>query len=341
MQLSLFCNRGPAGGMRSTAPMDKDYNKSSGMQREWLGDALERLQLALPEEMFENLPPDHCFRVLELGCATGGNSTSVVQFLKSRLRASQTLHVYQLDLPTNEWSEAFASASTWVDARTTHTAIGRSFYEEHLVPAGSIDFIFSFTALHWDLVDLPFCFAAMSEAEYVAWHEATVAAQKVSCAILARNMLTCLAPHGVAFLMMPGLEGDVEKDRNHVVFAGLMGTAWATVLKAEPQSLKMKTVLKIGQIFEQAVREAGGSNCASETLIQPILSGGGGNVHQAAHTIASSFVSATLHIFSDRFDGSPEALKQQILDEMTRVFEEHLQSQPIHFCHLLLQFEKP
>jgi hypothetical protein len=95
------------------------------------------------------------FTILELGCATGGNSVALLKLVCSLGPSDRSILVIQNDLPDNAWSECFALVPLWSDSRCSHAVIGVSFYSS-LLPPSSVDFVFSSTALHWGRVVVPF-----------------------------------------------------------------------------------------------------------------------------------------------------------------------------------------
>lgn len=173
------------------------------MQAFWAELSLPAFKRALERCPASN-SNNNVFTVLELGCATGGNS---VPMLKEILRArSEWVHVYQDDLPDNKWSDCFSVAEQWMDlSRTSHCVIGRSFYTRGLVPPGSCDFVFSFTALHWCRKIQPWPRLGQTVQHYL---NATEVESTESLRQVLRSTIESLKENGLMFWKIPGMSLD-------------------------------------------------------------------------------------------------------------------------------------
>src|SRR5688500_3660037 len=126
--------------MSFTKEMSSDYNLLASWQKSMAKDGLERLRKGMNLSLLAG--NNGSFNVLELGCATGGNSVTWIEEIKSLLGRKRQLHVVQEDLPSNHWSETLKTQELWVDDNTFGSVIGRSFYRP-LVPDNSVDLCFS------------------------------------------------------------------------------------------------------------------------------------------------------------------------------------------------------
>jgi len=108
----------------------------------------------------ETTDSNNCFRVADLGCATGGNSIAPLSFISEQISNTRSadcaLDVYLGDLPQNAWSSVVATVTPESitkngkrSAKNTFVSmVGRSFYEVCTPPA-SLDLSYSLVAVHW------------------------------------------------------------------------------------------------------------------------------------------------------------------------------------------------
>lgn len=145
--------------------------------------------------------------VMELGCATGGNSVHLLREVISS--TSRHVAVAQVDLPSNAWQCVFDRAREWATPATSHCVVGRSFYEKHLCPPGSVDLCFSFTSLHWVRSEQTWPAGPEQVRSQVAeWQAGEGSA---SFRVLVENTLTALKRGGVAVWAFPACdEEEVE-----------------------------------------------------------------------------------------------------------------------------------
>lgn len=182
--------------MNAAAHMSSDYNQISVMQAQFmkgaLDEQLEWFRLACSGKKH--------VRVLELGCATGGNSVLPVQKMQELLGDDAILEIFHCDLAQNNWTDMMMCARHYLEGKngTFSFCIGRSFYEQNIVPPESIDFCFSHTALHW--VRRPLRFPSCLEELDTFWFGSESGEEKIdSMRILVDNALRYLRRGGVCF----------------------------------------------------------------------------------------------------------------------------------------------
>eukprot|EP00741_Cyanophora_paradoxa_P020746 tig00021293_g20025.t1 len=132
---------------------DGFYNKNSLLQRNMLETATDLLDQVAEAMDFEGRPSA---TLADFGASQGRNSVvalaGAVRALRRRA-AGLAVHCVFNDLPSNDWNTL---ARLLADPACALTALGavyttlapRSFYEQ-VLPPGSVDCGFSFTALHW------------------------------------------------------------------------------------------------------------------------------------------------------------------------------------------------
>ncbi|KAM9979695.1 hypothetical protein ACTFIZ_005950 [Dictyostelium cf. discoideum] len=144
--------------------MDNNYNKYCSGQLKLISD-FDKIN-----EIFEIVLKNHVnnqgsqnnnnnnIRILDIGCSHGKNSIIVLKPLIEQIRNKwnpneKVIEIFHSDLPVNDFSNLFNqvynlnSYSNKINNIFTY-GIGNSF-ENQLVPNNSIDFIFSFSTLHW------------------------------------------------------------------------------------------------------------------------------------------------------------------------------------------------
>ncbi|KAM9951025.1 hypothetical protein ACTFIT_012126 [Dictyostelium discoideum] len=142
--------------------MDNNYNKYCSGQLRLISD-FDKIQ-----EIFEIVLKNHVsnqgtqdnnnIKILDIGCSHGKNSIIVLKPLIEQIRNKwkpneKVIEIFHSDLPINDFSKFFNevyhlnSYSNKINNIFTY-GIGNG-YENQLVPDNSIDFIFSFTTLHW------------------------------------------------------------------------------------------------------------------------------------------------------------------------------------------------
>ncbi|KAM9992440.1 hypothetical protein ACTFIY_009886 [Dictyostelium cf. discoideum] len=146
--------------------MDNDYNKYCSGQLRIISD-FDKIQ-----ELFETVLINHFnnqgthnnnnnynnIKILDIGCSHGKNSIVVLEPLIEQIRNKwkpneKVIEIFHSDLPVNDFSKLFnevynlKSYSNKINNIFTY-GIGNGF-ENQLVPNNSIDFIFSFSTLHW------------------------------------------------------------------------------------------------------------------------------------------------------------------------------------------------
>lgn len=135
------------------APMTCDYNKLNQSQSTVWKHAKPLFAKAMNASPISN----KCFRVADLGCATGGNSVAPLSFVSSQLENKDCSLVAVLgDLPQNAWHSVVTtvtpeSITSDHDRRKEDTyvcMVGRSFYE-CCAPPGTLDLSYSLVAVHW------------------------------------------------------------------------------------------------------------------------------------------------------------------------------------------------
>ncbi|KAM9979694.1 hypothetical protein ACTFIZ_005949 [Dictyostelium cf. discoideum] len=143
--------------------MDNNYNKYCSGQLKIISD-FDKIN-----EIFEMVLKNHInnqdkkynnnnIRILDIGCSHGKNSIIVLKPLIEQIRNKwnpneKVIEIFHSDLSVNDFSKLFNqvynlnSYSNKINNIFTY-GIGNG-YENQLVPNNSIDFIFSFTTLHW------------------------------------------------------------------------------------------------------------------------------------------------------------------------------------------------
>ena len=135
------------------APMTSDYNKLNQSQ-----STVWKYARPLFERAMRDLKVDsNCFRVADLGCATGGNSLAPLSFVSSQLAQHNcALDVILADLPQNAWHSLVTTVTPESITRdhdrgkedTFVSMVGRTFYE-CCAPPGTLDLSYSLVAVHW------------------------------------------------------------------------------------------------------------------------------------------------------------------------------------------------
>jgi hypothetical protein len=276
-------------------PMATDYNDLSAMQAEWASRSMLSLKEALQLCVTDQKGP---FTILELGCATGGNSVVLLKLVCSFVPSERSVLVVQNDLPDNAWNECFALVPQWSDGRCSHAVIGASFYSP-LLPPSSVDFVFSSTALHWGrfVVAFPFCESDMSD-----YYSTLVQESEESMRLLVRNTLASLKPGGTVHWKFYGLTGDIEKDTltQRVNFAH--AALWAELLQLSEEEkrefwhapLIMRTPEHVRNVlheFDDIEIIEVSAEYAKTVSLPPDLAG---------PVIAKGIVAATFRFFLDR-----------------------------------------
>ena len=140
------------------APMTSDYNQLNQSQ-----STVWKYAQPLFAKAMEDLPIGKCFRVGDLGCATGGNSIAPLTFVSSQLstlsststtKSTTKLEVFLGDLPSNDWNTVVSTVTPEVITdghdRSPHDTfvniVGRSFYD---VCVPNLDLSYSLVAVHW------------------------------------------------------------------------------------------------------------------------------------------------------------------------------------------------
>ncbi|KAK5581947.1 hypothetical protein RB653_003528 [Dictyostelium firmibasis] len=109
-------------------------------------------------------------RILDIGSSHGRNSIMPINLIISNVLKqfpSQCFEVYHEDLPENNFSLLFKEISDNENSyiklsnQIYFYAIGNSFYNQ-LVPSNSIDYVFSFSASHWDIYNDSFHYDKVS-----------------------------------------------------------------------------------------------------------------------------------------------------------------------------------
>lgn len=135
------------------APMTSDYNKLNQSQSTVWKYAKPLFAKAMSDVKVSN----NCFRVADLGCATGGNSVAPLSFVSQQLEHQDcTLDAILGDLPQNAWHslvstvtpESITSDHGRREEDTFVSMVGRSFYE-CCAPPESLDLSYSLVAVHW------------------------------------------------------------------------------------------------------------------------------------------------------------------------------------------------
>ncbi|KAM9979698.1 hypothetical protein ACTFIZ_005953 [Dictyostelium cf. discoideum] len=142
--------------------MDNNYNKYCSSQLKIISD-FDKIQ-----DLFEIVLKNHInnqdkkdnnnIRILDIGCSHGKNSIIVLEPLIEQIRNKwnpneKVIEIFHSDLPVNDFSKLFNqvynlnSYSNKSNNIFTY-GIGNG-YENQLIPNNSIDFIFSFSTLHW------------------------------------------------------------------------------------------------------------------------------------------------------------------------------------------------
>jgi len=128
-----------------------NYNESSSWQREMTLECLPDLQSCL----------EHCassssaVTIADYGSSEGYNSMILFGKLLSEFRKTHTnsVHIYHIDLPTNNWGRFFNLLKEDKDSYLKisdvyYSAVGRSFYEEVVGP-NSVDLGIASFAFHF------------------------------------------------------------------------------------------------------------------------------------------------------------------------------------------------
>ncbi|KAM9968935.1 hypothetical protein ACTFIW_000338 [Dictyostelium discoideum] len=142
--------------------MDNNYNKYCSGQLKIISDfdkIHEIFEIVLKNHVNNQSTQDNnYFKILDIGCSHGKNSIIVLEPLIEQIRNKwkpneKVIEIFHSDLPVNDFSKLFNevynlnSYSNITNNIFTY-GIGNG-YENQLVPNNSIDFIFSFSALHW------------------------------------------------------------------------------------------------------------------------------------------------------------------------------------------------
>ncbi|KAM9968933.1 hypothetical protein ACTFIW_000336 [Dictyostelium discoideum] len=142
--------------------MDKNYNKYCSAQSRIISDfdkIQETFEIVLKYYINNQGAQDNNnIRILDIGCSHGKNSIIVLEPLIEQIRNQwkpneKVIEIFHSDLSVNDFSILFNevynlnSYSNKTNNIFTY-GIGNGF-ENQLVPNNSIDFIFSFTTLHW------------------------------------------------------------------------------------------------------------------------------------------------------------------------------------------------
>lgn len=218
--------------------MTADYNKLSINQRKFIDEQMTdflgaaRVALTSATETIETV------RVLEWGCATGGNSVKLIAELRQLVSKQRPIQALLCDLPGNHWGEVFKAMAQMCDkeSNTFFAVIGRSFYEA-VVPNSSVDFLYSFTSIHWtcQLVRLP---VAATYKEYETFLENEEGQAKSSFNVLVELALQSLKTGGVCFLNFPGLVGNFEDDLDFLQMQSLYAETWKELLGLTNEELR-------------------------------------------------------------------------------------------------------
>ncbi|EAL61774.1 hypothetical protein DDB_G0291580 [Dictyostelium discoideum AX4] len=142
--------------------MDNSYSKYCSGQLKIISDFnkfQEIFKIVLKNHVNNQGTQDNNnIRFLDIGCSHGKNSIIVLEPLIEKVRNQwkpneKVIEIFHSDLPVNDFSKLFNeiyhlnSYSNKINNIFTY-GIGNAF-ENQLVPDNSIDFIFSFTAIHW------------------------------------------------------------------------------------------------------------------------------------------------------------------------------------------------
>lgn len=238
----------------TTAPMATDYNSRSAFQAE-LANSQESLFVDALDALSRR-PAGEVFSVLELGCATGGNSVAWIRrVLDAEAARLRPVHVIQNDLAGNAWSEVFALRPQWERPGVTHAIVGRSFYEP-LVPPASVDFCFSFTALHWGRNLLPFPYQREGLAAILSGGEKE---DRESFLCLVKNARDALKSGGCAFWAFPSIVAEDMGEEEQYAATRLfvaMAEALFEVFHVSPEERSAFLQLYICFRSEKQVRSA-------------------------------------------------------------------------------------
>lgn len=205
--------------------MSEDYNQRSRFQRELQSAAWETFRRGVAEA--SECLGAKCGTVLELGCATGGNSVEPLQEVRTQWGAQRDVLVYQCDLPSTAWATLMKTMAALKEKeKGMHfAAIGSSFYEE-VLPKQHVDFVFSFTALHWVREHNPFW---RSDDEYRAYQRQQRGVDE-SFKVVVGRIADVLKPRGAAFLSFPcARSGDADATLKE---CGTMIRMWYALRKA-------------------------------------------------------------------------------------------------------------
>lgn len=176
--------------------MSSDYNDQSTFQQRLQSASWELFHRGIRVSRDSCMHDSRIITVLELGCATGGNSVQPLEAVKKEVGSAEIL-IYQCDLASTKWEVLARTMAPLKDERTHFAFIASSFYDD-LLPRGSVDFLFSFTAIHWVREHNPLW---RSDAEYIA--TTRYPCVDSSFVLLSKQILKLLRTGGTAFLCFP------------------------------------------------------------------------------------------------------------------------------------------
>lgn len=183
--------------MNEALGMSANYNENSAFQKSLQSAAWTVFERGVLGALADN----SCFTVLELGCATGGNSVGPMREIRRLCGPHVELTAFQCDLPSTKWEVLSSTMAGFRDEPRTYLSfISSSFYHPNgLCRKGSVDFVFSFTAVHWIREHNPLW---RSDEEFIAAMQHAPPLDE-SFTFLMEQLAHVLKPGGTAFLLFP------------------------------------------------------------------------------------------------------------------------------------------
>lgn len=306
----------------------KDYNQVSALQKfvqEAFYENFERGVSLAVESLAGN-----SFCVLELGCASGGNSTQLLKIILKKL-AGMFVFVLQNDLPTNDFRAVFALRDSWIErGQVAHAVIGKSFYEGNLVLPGSVNFVFSCNSIHWvrKKFPLPACNGDVETLKEIEHDE-----DADSFRVLIENCKNALCPGGIVAWYFPSLIDDpfldTEFHRVFIVYAGALREYFKLSSYEMWECVTSFGLLRSPKTIRKVFSEFTGIDLIFfET--KPTLLTEDVNPTHAAKKISRSLISSSFLGIMQNFKESNSGSKiifeteEEAIGNMTRIFESKL-----------------